>query len=454
MKKQVSDQMDIFRIGSLLQVEEAVARGDDLTARDKYGRTILMYAAINQSPDVITEVLKTGADIEAQDKRGLTPLMWAALSNSNAEVITRLLSFGADIRARDRRGLTPLMRWAVCGESQNVLAALLKGGANVNETDGEGRTPLMHAVRSKRSEFIWERDDSATMQVIKALLSSGANIDHQDSNGTTTMMLVAAYYSRYEFSDNEKILKVLIEAGTRIDEQDRNGMTALMWAALRNKHPMKVEMLLEAGANPELRSKNGKMAYNYAYQNPKLKPPAYTHLYRLAKPWLYSDDPMAIERVAKSEARLRAWLLLIVMVVNPAATVSLYHVFFKPPTLSGFTLVEALALIFGILVNPVRLVILIIRDWVIRAKSKNRVVWQSSTPSCWKQVLWQTVLIIVLGSLVIVNVFCIPGNPWGEEGNTGYLILWGELLTLGVIAFRLRRWINSAGETIERAVAG
>ena len=70
------------------------------------GRTtpLMIAAAYNSSPDVITALIQAGANVNARDENGLTPLMRAAISNSNPEVITAFLSLGADPQLKDNSG--------------------------------------------------------------------------------------------------------------------------------------------------------------------------------------------------------------------------------------------------------------------------------------------------------------------------------------------------------------
>ena len=66
--------------------------------------------ALCKKPKATTEaievLLKAGADVAARDKNGKTPLMWAAGVNWNPEVIEALLKAGANARAKDKEGKT------------------------------------------------------------------------------------------------------------------------------------------------------------------------------------------------------------------------------------------------------------------------------------------------------------------------------------------------------------
>ena len=58
------------------------------------------------TPEAIEALLKAGENIEARDKDGRTPLIWAARHNNNPEVIEALLKAGANARAKDKEGKT------------------------------------------------------------------------------------------------------------------------------------------------------------------------------------------------------------------------------------------------------------------------------------------------------------------------------------------------------------
>ena len=64
--------------------------------------------ALCKDPEATTEaieaLLKAGADVAARDEYGRTPLMYAAMKNKNPEVIEVLLKAGADAKAHDKEG--------------------------------------------------------------------------------------------------------------------------------------------------------------------------------------------------------------------------------------------------------------------------------------------------------------------------------------------------------------
>ena len=154
---------DLVKTGTLEEVNNAIKAGADINARDKDGKTPLMYAAWNnQNPEVIKVLLEAGADVNARDKNGWTPLMYAAW-NENPDVIKVLLEAGADVNARDKDGRTPLM-WAA-GSNQNpeVIKILLDAGADGKAKSNEGKTAFDYAEENKYikgTEAYWLLNDA------------------------------------------------------------------------------------------------------------------------------------------------------------------------------------------------------------------------------------------------------------------------------------------------------
>ncbi len=104
--------------------------------------------------------------------------------------------------------------------------------ADINRTISNETTPLMHAARL---------GDRAA---VDALLANDADptLMNSDNNG-------ALWFAC--FANSEECAAALIRAGAALDSQNVNGATALIYCASAGKTPL-VQLLLEAGANPDL----------------------------------------------------------------------------------------------------------------------------------------------------------------------------------------------------------
>jgi ankyrin repeat protein len=112
---------------------EALAReleaGRDVDARDRFGQTGLMVAAMRGDSETVAWLIAHGADLDHTAKFGLSALM-LAVANGHQEVARRLVAADADLRLRGSgapgfAGKTALDLAAERGD--DALALLLRG---------------------------------------------------------------------------------------------------------------------------------------------------------------------------------------------------------------------------------------------------------------------------------------------------------------------------------------
>ncbi len=96
--------------------------------------------------DYIRVLISEGANVNAKDKNGRTPLMYAAFISSTPEIVQLLLEKGAELEARDTTGFTPLMFAAGKSSTPEIVELLIEKGAEVNARGPDGKTPLMFAA--------------------------------------------------------------------------------------------------------------------------------------------------------------------------------------------------------------------------------------------------------------------------------------------------------------------
>lgn len=138
--------------GTPQDIQDAIDKGADVNASNGENSPLILAAAYNKNPMVISTLLKAGAYIETRDPHhGGTALLWAAAWNPNAEAISILLNAGADINARDTlAGRTALMWAAVDNENPEIIMALLKAGADATARDKDGKTALYYAGNKEK----------------------------------------------------------------------------------------------------------------------------------------------------------------------------------------------------------------------------------------------------------------------------------------------------------------
>jgi uncharacterized protein len=80
-------------------VNLVLERSADVNAKDKFGRTALMFAVRHGRLEVEKRLLQKGADVNAADDKGETALIKAVDADDNPDVVKLLLDKGADVNA-------------------------------------------------------------------------------------------------------------------------------------------------------------------------------------------------------------------------------------------------------------------------------------------------------------------------------------------------------------------
>ena len=156
------------------------------------------------------------------------------------EKIKQCISEGYDINARiDKNGRTLLIEAAEAGNTE-IVRLLVKYGADVNIPEKkEKKTALLLAC--------WEGHESA----VKVLIENNADVHHKKSGDKTSLMYAA-------HSGKPGIVKLLIEKGVALDAVNDEGVNALMYAADSDKKFEAFKVIVEAGADINLRDNEGK----------------------------------------------------------------------------------------------------------------------------------------------------------------------------------------------------
>jgi ankyrin repeat protein len=166
--------------------------GCDLTAVDRFGRTPLFEAAVNQHTECITLLKMLGADLHVPPSTQAS-LLCGATSSGDASLLRMLLLAGANPASGDYDGRTAI-HLAACTGSE-LLAKLLLDYLDTDETpvkklkDRWGHTPLDDAK---------ERGFTVVAELFKthersSNPSSRSRLSEPDSKkNATAMMLMGA----------------------------------------------------------------------------------------------------------------------------------------------------------------------------------------------------------------------------------------------------------------------
>jgi ankyrin repeat protein len=241
--------------GSLEAIQALLEKDADVNAKDPRDSTPLHYGAWD--PARAQLLLSKGALPDAPSKQKRTPLLVAASSPSGAASVPLFLKHGANPKARDVRGFNLLLPSAFADPS-----ALLGQGFPVAEgADGAGFTPLHLAAVSNNLA-------SARTLIAKGADVNAANtflgrVKHGDIalKGITPLMMASAAAS-------PEMVQLLLDAGANPNQQDVRGMTALMFAlSTENPRVDTAKLLLARGTKLDLKMTSGDTAADWVHRS-------------------------------------------------------------------------------------------------------------------------------------------------------------------------------------------
>lgn len=228
--------------GNDTMVRLLLDRGADVSAQTAEGITALHLATMENRPNVVGLLLKRGADPRVKTTthanrkaKGTTPLHLAA---ANCSMVELLLKHGAEMEAKNADGETVFFIAASYNAAETVRR-LAELGADTNTTNNKGNTAL--------------HKKSANSEMTGILLEKSVKVDTRNFDGETALHLAAHGYNG--------VLKLLLDYGASINGLDGRGRTALHRASSwSNGHEASMQLLVERGANREIKDRNGATA--------------------------------------------------------------------------------------------------------------------------------------------------------------------------------------------------
>src|SRR5436190_3107296 len=136
------------RAGSAGTLDLLLATKVNVNARNRYGDTALMVAALTGRLDLVKKLRARGAEV---NQKGWTALIYAATGGHDA-IVSYLLVEGADIDAASPNGTTALMMAAREGRL-STIDLLIARGANVGRRNDAGASALDWAKRGNEPKL-------------------------------------------------------------------------------------------------------------------------------------------------------------------------------------------------------------------------------------------------------------------------------------------------------------
>lgn len=144
------------------------------------------------------------------------------LEKEKPEICSMILAAGMDANAFTSEGV-PLLCAAVRNENEEQIEILLKSGADINAVSKDrGYTPVMDAV--------WRKNYG----IAKLLIDRGADLGTMSCDGQSILVLAVG-------NGNVRIVELLLNSGADPDIKDSMGMSAREYATLfKNEELMKL----------------------------------------------------------------------------------------------------------------------------------------------------------------------------------------------------------------------
>jgi uncharacterized protein len=162
---------------------------------------------------VVTLLLSKGISPNTVDAKG-NPMLNLAIKDKSTKVTELLINDKrTDVDLSNKYGETPLMIASIDGDLTLVKTLVLQKKAMVNHI---GWTPLHYAC------------SKGNLEVAQFLVTNGALVDSPSSGNTTPLMMAVQ-------SGNEQLIKLLLDKGADIQLRNTNGLSAIDIADIYEK---------------------------------------------------------------------------------------------------------------------------------------------------------------------------------------------------------------------------
>ncbi|HAZ77964.1 ankyrin repeat domain-containing protein [Pseudescherichia sp.] len=173
-------------------IVQGCRQGMDLNPQDYFsGQQLALAKAIEQGEVNEVKNLAPETDLNKPGQDNMTLLFWAVMNTTHdnkttprLKIITELVKAGADpLQPRPAGGSSPA-EFVLKGDSADWINAMLEGGLSPNAQD-----------KIHHQHIIFETIEAKNIETLKALLDHGANINVTDSLNSTLLFEALNYHS-------------------------------------------------------------------------------------------------------------------------------------------------------------------------------------------------------------------------------------------------------------------
>lgn len=281
-------------LGDSAIVKRLLARGAKVSTPDRHGESAPLIAFGTGDEELIGLFGESGADMKkivlAAMKDDIGPLD-NVINSQNSKMLKTLLKYGVPLNKKSRYGFTPLAS-AVRTGNYSTVKALLDAGADVNFKDegysenlvgraidwghGEIVRLLMEHGCALNAEYLSASDSSLEgLAGLKRELDLDGAMAYSDKPWNTRgfpeklrKIIIGGFTSVSDTRDKKIIREKLPPSDIEnVDVTDRDGNTALMCLIMERAPERLVKLLIDSGADLNVKNKRGDTPLFFAMGN-------------------------------------------------------------------------------------------------------------------------------------------------------------------------------------------
>jgi ankyrin repeat protein len=260
--------IEMATVGNIDEVNRAIELGLEIDELGAKGHTALMAAAYHGHRSIVNILLAAGADPhllsddDGLGAAGMTALMLAAgsfFASNRQQICQLLIAGGADLNQRGAGGKTAIFYAALAGSGYtDCVEMAIANGADLDLQDDLGHTVLSAVAAAENYgmfNLLMQAGAATTgLESIQLIQAAGAgNVDRVKSLLATNVNLDldrGAAMSNAAAAGHTQIVALLIQAGANVNLRDKLGFTPIASAAYAGYGEI-VQLLIAAGADTQ-----------------------------------------------------------------------------------------------------------------------------------------------------------------------------------------------------------